>query len=294
MGYGMAQSTTPVVQQRRLRAELRRARDERGLTQKQVAEQTGWSISRIIRLETGATAVSTSDVLALVQLYGIKDKAQIDDMIAVTRAQPEAWWDKYSEHYRQQFINFLAYEDGASVILQFQAHMVPGLLQTRDYANGVFEAYLVDPGRIDRAWEVRDRRQRLLQRDNVRFDFLLDEAVLHRTVVGPDVMIAQLVKLKELNDRDSPSLSIRVVPYSAGVTPGMKGSFTIFEYSSEDEDFVVNVEEPKSDVLVRDNPEETSKYVEAFLELEAIALPKADTNEMLGMVIESLRASQPG
>jgi len=289
----MAQGTTPVVQQRRLRADLRRARDERGLTQKQVADQAGWSLSKVIRLETGATAVSTSDVLALVQLYGIKNEAQVENMIAVTKAQPEAWWDKYSQQYKQQFINFLAFEDGASVIRQFQAHAVPGLLQARDYAYGVFEAYLVGPGRIDRAWEVRQRRQQLLERDDVRCDFLLDEAVLHRTVGGPDTMIGQLVKLKELNDRNSPSLSIRVVPYAAGVTPGMKGSFVVFEYSSEDEDFVVNVEEPRSDVLVRDNPEETSNYVEAFLELEAIALSRADTNEMLGTVIESLRSSRP-
>lgn len=290
----MAQGTTPVVQQRRLRADLRRARDERRLTQKQVADQVGWSLSKVIRLETGATAVSTSDVRTLIQLYGIKNEAQVEDMIAVTKAQPAAWWDKYSEYYKQQFINFLAYEDGVSGFRQFQAHMVPGLLHTKDYAYGVFEAYLEGPGRIDRAWEVRQLRQRLLERDDIRFEFLLDEAVLHRTVVGPDVMIGQLVKFKELNDRDSPSLSIRVVPYSAGVTPGMKGSFTIFEYSSEDEDFVVNIEEPRRDVLVRDDPEETSNYVEAFLELEAIALSRADTNELLGTVIESLHSSVPG
>lgn len=289
----MAQGTTPVVQQRRLRAELRRARDERNLTQKQVADLTGWSLSKVIRLETGATAVSTSDALALVQLYGIKSKTQIDNMIAVTKPQPPAWWDKYGQHYTQEFINFLAYEDSASVVRQFQAYAIPGLLQTWEYATGVFKAFQETPDLIDRGWEVRRRRQQLLERDHIQFDFLLDESVLHRKVGDSDVMIDQLTKLKDHNDNANPSLGIRVVPYAAGVSPGMKGSFTIFEYSMDVEDYVVNIELPRVDVLVRDNPEEASNYVEAFLELDAIALSRADTNEMLGTVIESLRSSDP-
>jgi hypothetical protein len=239
----------------------------------------------VIRLETGATAGSTSDAMVLIHLYGIEDKERVNDLLTVTRTQPEAWWDGYSEHYPQRFINFLAYEDTASVLRQFQAVAIPGLLQTRNYAFGVFDAYLEGPGRIDRAWEVRSRRQKLLERDDgTRFEFLLDEAVLRRNVGGTDVMIEQLTRIKELNDRENPLISI----------PGMKGSFTIFEYSAEDEDFIVNVEEPNSDVLIRDNPETTSNYFEAFADLEAIALSRAETSEMLSSVIESMRSSQTG
>src|SRR5882724_4529399 len=125
-GYGMAQGTTPVVAQRRLRAELRKAREDAGHTQKRVAEDLGWSLSKVIRLETGATSVSTSDAMALIHYYEITDRERIDDLLSVTRAKERAWWDEYSDLYGQQFLNFLAYEDSASRIRQFQTLAVPG------------------------------------------------------------------------------------------------------------------------------------------------------------------------
>jgi transcriptional regulator with XRE-family HTH domain len=297
-GYRMAQGTTPVVQQRRLRAELRRAREDAGQTQKQVADELGWSLSKVIRLETGATAVSTSDAMALIHFYKITDQDRVEDLLSVTRARARSWWDEYSEVYSQRFLNFLAYEDSASRVRQFVGLGVPGLLQTRDYARGVFDAYLVKDSEIELAIKVRMRRQQLLERadgtpDETRFEFMLDEAVVHRLVGSDEVMIQQLTRLKELNDADNPSISIRIVPFTAGVNPGMKGSFTIFEFPSENEDFVVNIEEPNTDVLIRDNPETASNYVEAFLELEDIALSRAASSELLGSVIHAMRERQP-
>src|SRR6266567_3636810 len=291
----MAQGTASVVQQRRLRADLRRARDEAGYTQKNVADELGWSLSKMIRLETGATATSPGDLRALIQLYGIVDKPRIDAMLAVTRGRAPEWWDEYREVYPPRFLDFLAYADSTSTLRQFQAHQVPGLLQTRDYARTVFEAYMVTPAQIARGLDVRMRRQKILTRDNgARFEFMLDETVIRRVVGGPTVMIGQFERLASLNNADDyPLISIRIVPYSAGVKPATKGSFVIMEFSSDEEDFVVNVEDPNSDVLIRDNPDTTSNYVEAFLELEEIALPRAETNEMLGSAIETLRSSLP-
>jgi transcriptional regulator with XRE-family HTH domain len=289
----MAQSTTPVVAQRRLRAELRKAREDAGHTQKRVAEELGWSLSKVIRLETGATSVSTSDAMALIHYYDITDRARIDDLLSVTRARERAWWDEYSELYTQQFLNFLAYEDSASRIRQFQTLAVPGLLQTAGYARAVFEAYLDEEARIDRAVKVRLRRQKLLTRPDVpELIFMLDEAVIHRWVGAQEVMIEQLTRLKEVNDLDNPSIIVRIVPYSAGVNPGMKGSFVVFDFPADEDDPVVNVEEPNSEVLVRDNPETTSNYVEAFLALEELALSKAESTELIESTINDMRASQ--
>jgi len=294
----MAQGTTPVVQQRRLRAELRRAREDAGHTQKRVADELGWSLSKVIRLETGATAVSTSDAMALIHFYKITDQDRIEDLLAVTRARARSWWDEYTGVYEQRFLNFLAYEDSASRVRQFAGLGVPGLLQTKDYARAVFEAYLHEESRIERAIKVRMRRQQILERandtpDDTKFDFMLDEAVIHRLVGSAGVMIEQLVRLKGLNDTGNPSISIRIVPFAAGVNPGMKGSFTIFEFPFEDEDFVVNAEEPNSDVLIRDNPETASNYVEAFYELDEIALLKEESSKLLDSVIRDLRSHLP-
>src|SRR5712664_3074715 len=131
----MAQGTTPVVQQRRLRAELRKAREDTGHTQKQVADELGWSLSKVIRMETGATSASTADVMALIQFYKIKDDARAQRLIDVTKVKATEWWDEYSDHYGQDFLNFLAYEDAAVSIRQFQTLQIPGLLQTADYAR---------------------------------------------------------------------------------------------------------------------------------------------------------------
>jgi transcriptional regulator with XRE-family HTH domain len=289
----MAQGTTPVVAQRRLRAELRKAREDAGHTQKRVAEDLGWSLSKVIRLETGATSVSTSDAMALIHYYEITDRERVDDLLSVTRARERAWWDEYSEVYDQQFLNFLAYEDSASRIRQFQILAVPGMLQTAGYARAVFEVYMDDDARIDIAWKTRLRRQKLLTRpDGPELIFMLDEAVVHRQVGGPEVMIEQLTRLKEVNDLDNPSISVRIVPYTAGVNPGMKGSFAVMDFPADEDDSIVNVEEPNRDVLIRDNPETTSNYVEAFLALEELALSKTESTEQLESVINTMRAGQ--
>jgi transcriptional regulator with XRE-family HTH domain len=288
----MAQGTTPVVAQRRLRAELRKAREDAGHTQKRVAEDLGWSLSKVIRLETGATSVSTSDAMALIHYYEITDRERVDDLLSVTRAKERAWWDEYSDFYSQQFLNFLAYEDSASRMRQFQTLAVPGLLQTPDYARGVFKAYLVAESRIDLALKVRLRRQQLLTLpDGPEMTFMIDEAVIHRLVGGPEVMIEQLTRLKAVNEMDNPSIVVRVVPFSIGVNPGMKGSFAIMDFPADEDESIVNVEEPNSDVLIRDNPETTSNYVEAFLALEDLALSKAESTELLESVINTIGAS---
>lgn len=290
----MAQGTTPVVQQRLLRAELRKAREDTGHTQKQVADELGWSLSKVIRLETGATAASTSDVMALIQFYKIKDDARAQRLIDVTRAKASEWWDEYSSYYEQEFMTFLAYEDAAISLRQFQTHAIPGLLQTADYARGVFDVFQPDTERIERAVKVRMRRGRLLTRGKgTRFDFILDEAAIHRLVTSAEVMIAQLTRLKDVNDAGDPLISIRVVPFTIGVNTAMRRSFTIFELPSDDEDFVINVDEPKRDALIRDNPESTSQYFEAFADLEELALDRASTNELLDSVIQSIRPNPP-
>lgn len=287
----MAQGTTPVVQQRRLRAELRRAREAAGHTQKTVANEMGWSLSKFIRMETGATNVSPADARALIQYYKITDEARVDDMLALVGEPERAWWDEYADLGSQEFLNFLAYEDSASHISQFQGLQVPGLLQTQAYARARFVTGISDQTVIDRNISIRVSRQKLLERlDEKKFEFILDEAVIHRNVGGNDVMIEQLARMKQLNELGNPAMSIRIVPFSAGVFAGMKSSFELIELLEDDEDFVVSVEEPNRDVLIRDNPEGTSHYVEAFLELKEFALSATESTEMIDSTIHRLRS----
>lgn len=78
----MSQDASPVVQRRRLRLELKQARQEAGLTQELVAEQMDWSLSKLIRIETGAVGISMNDLTALLRLYNVKDPKRVRALVA--------------------------------------------------------------------------------------------------------------------------------------------------------------------------------------------------------------------
>lgn len=295
----MARGNIPVIQLRRLRGELRRAREMASRTQKQVAEDLGWSLSKVIRQETGAQNISTADVMALVHYYGITDHGLVDSLLAITRAKEHVWWwDEYKDAFPKRFVEFLAYEDSATSIRQFQMLQVPGLLQTEAYARALFKSgeENSDP---EFSLRIRMRRQQILHRENGgELQFILDESVIHRVVGTAQTMFEQLHHLRKLNNRQH--ISIQIVPFTAGVKAAMNGSFAILDFAGAnsngtggvDFDYVVNVEGLRSDMeaLIHDNAETTSGYVEAFYEISGIALTKEQTNELLEAKIDSLRA----
>jgi len=289
----MAQLETPVTQQRRLRAELKRAREQSGMTQKEVAEALDWSPSKVIRIETGAVIISTSDLMALLPHYGITDRKRIDALVDVARAsRKQAWWDDYRQYYDQQFLTFLGYEASTIRMRTFQALLVPGLLQTKAYADAILRAYTDDEDEIARDVQVRSKRKQILEaKSGPELYYVLDEAVLQRWVGGPEVMREQLLYLEELDKL--PNMSIQVVPFTAGAHPGMRGAFTVFEFPFESQDFALLLEHPDGDVLIQNNPEVASTYVETFFELEAIAAPKGEISTIIRPILEKLPGGAP-
>ncbi|HEV8561520.1 MAG TPA: helix-turn-helix transcriptional regulator [Actinophytocola sp.] len=283
----MAQRETFVVRQRRLRAELRRFREAAGRTQRAVAEALGWSTSKLIRIETGAVNVATSDVMALLHFYGISDPDVAEDLVAATRSRSKDWWAEYRSVFSQQFLNFLGYEDSAIRIRGYMTLLVPGLLQTEEYATALLTDY--EPERHpDLGLHIRMRRQEKLDRPNCpELLYILDEAVIHRRVGGPDVMLRQLVRLKELARH--PRISLRIVPFSAGMYAGMQGaSFTIFEFPADD-DVITVVEEPRRDVIV-DDSEVNHNYIRKFSELQKTACrTEGEADEIIDSVIDRMR-----
>jgi transcriptional regulator with XRE-family HTH domain len=284
----MSHGETPIVQQRRLRADLKRAREGAGQTQKEVADALDWSSSKVIRIETGAVSISTTDLIALLHHYGITDKRRVDELVELARSsRRQAWWDKYRDTYDQPFLTLLGYEASTLRLRQYQALLIPGLLQIRDYSRAVMEAFSPNPDSVARGIEVRQDRQRLLeQKPGPELFFVLDEAVIRRQVGGPQVMRQQLLRLEELDRR--PNINIQVLPFSAGAHVGMKGSFTIFEFPEEEGEYAVLLEHAQRDTWVPNNPDETSSYVETFFELEAMATPKEQFGPILHKALDEL------
>jgi transcriptional regulator with XRE-family HTH domain len=262
---------SPVVQRRRLRTELRKARLEERLTQEQVAEAMDWSLSKVIRIENGSVGISTNDLKALLRLYKVTDADRIDDLVAHAKAGRErSWWSGYREIAPQSLLQLIGYESAAFVTRNFETLLVPGLLQTEEYARAIFKEFETLT-HLETLVEIRMRRQDLLDRaDPPLLFFILDEAVVRRQIGGKAVMRRQLQRLVEAADR--PNVTIEVVPFSAGAHPGLQGPFVIVEFPDPEDDDVLFLESARGDVISRDLPEEVTAHREAFEVLRKLSL----------------------
>ncbi|MGH3977188.1 MAG: Scr1 family TA system antitoxin-like transcriptional regulator, partial [Pseudonocardiaceae bacterium] len=133
-------SLDPAIHRRRLRSELRNAREAAGMTQRDVAAAMDWSQSKLIRIESGAVNISTNDLRALLHHYNV-DSTRIDALVDVARAGREMTrWSIYKDVASPELIAFLGYESSASIIRTFEPFLVPGLLQTEEYARTVISS----------------------------------------------------------------------------------------------------------------------------------------------------------
>lgn len=288
----VSDSPSPAVQRRRLRAELRRARLGAGLTQEQVAKAMDWSLSKLIRIENGTTAgISTNDLKAMLLHYNITDEARTAALLALARTSRErSWWSAYRDVAPPRLIQLIEYEEAASTSRNFQSFVIPGMLQTAEYARASIEqlAPNMPAAQVDPRVEIRMKRQELLKRvDAAEMFFVVDEAVVRRLVGGKDVMRQQLMRMIEV--ADMPNVTIEVVPFSAGVLQGMQAPFVIHEFPDAADDDVLYQEIPSGDLLSRDNPDEILRFREYFELLRESSLKSNGTIEFLGEQINSLR-----
>ncbi len=274
----MTSQHDPTYYRRRVRDTLREARDRAELTQRQAADHLDWSLSKLVRIEAGAVGISTTDLQALLKLYKIDDPAQTSNLVAMARfGKRSPWFSKYQSVISSAFGEYLGYEGSASSIRGFQPLTIPGLLQTKDYARAiVLGSGAPDP---DKIVELRMERQRLLERDQrPTIIYVIDEAALHREVGGPEVMRQQIRHLVDL--LSGPRLSVRIIPFSAGAHPSMKGSFTILEFADWDNDLLY-LETAGDNVTTRDDQELITQYQVNFSLLTDIALESEQSIKLL-------------
>jgi hypothetical protein len=249
-----------------------------------------WSLSKVIRIEAGSVGISTNDLKALLSHYKIVDPVRTEELIAIARAARErSWWSMYRDVAPAGLLQLIGYEAAAAIRRNFEPLLVPGLLQTEEYARAVIRG--LDEGfpaeRVDTLVEIRMRRQELVDRVNPpRLFFILDEAVIRRLVGGRAIMRRQIRRLIEVADR--PNVTIEVVPFGAGVHPGLKGSFAVLEFPDAGDDDVLYLESPRGDLISRDVPEEVLAYREVFEQLRKISLGPRDSITYLGKVADEM------
>jgi transcriptional regulator with XRE-family HTH domain len=235
----MAVGESPAAARHRLRRTLRRAREARQLTQRQVAESLEWSLSKVNRIESGEVTISTTDLQALLQLLEVTDAAQVEALAEDARtARRRGWWDhaEYREHLTPAIIQAIQFEAEATAIAAYQPTFIPGFLQTPAYAAALMDIWSDQLSEADRTTRVQVRK---LRRDHLfaRLDppdyrLVLDEAVLLREVGGPAILSDQLYYL--LDQARSSPITVRLLPFKH-VTAYVTGGLFII-YTSDDED----------------------------------------------------------
>jgi transcriptional regulator with XRE-family HTH domain len=254
---------TPTGRRRRLGAELRRLREEAGLTIDRVAEALECSPSKVSRIETGQVSATPRDVRDMLGLYRVDD-ARLEAMVQVAReARQRGWWQKFVD-VPDGVPAYVGLEAAATSIDVYMSLIVPALLQTPDYARAVIAAVRPDlpASEIDRRVELRLRRQELLDQERPPvMRVLLDDTLLRRPVGGPAVMTAQRRRL--LADADRPAVTIQVLEVAAGAHAGMDGPFTIFGFPAPAERDVVALDSA-ADALYLEGPEDVVRYRRVF------------------------------
>jgi transcriptional regulator with XRE-family HTH domain len=281
----------PTVQRRRLRDELRRARDAAGLRQADVAHAMDWSPSKLIRIERGDVNVSTNDLKALLSHYGVKDRVRVNGLLELARsARGASFYDQYADQLLPGFKEYLAYEASASVTRQYQPILIPGLLQTEEYARGLFAGYgRADPEAADKGWAVRQHRQEVHDRDTPpEMLFVLDEAALRRYVGGEHAMRKQLQRLKEF--AAEPHISIQIMPFTRGAHPGMLGSFMLLEFTDPSLADLLHLEGINS-TTIRDDTDQIARYLDRFAQLQKVALSPDESVDFLDVLMEEMPSS---
>jgi transcriptional regulator with XRE-family HTH domain len=269
---------SPTLRRRQLGMELRRLREGAGLTIEQVAERLECSTSKISRIETGQSGVSPRDVRDILGAYAVP-AADVDGLLQIAReARQKGWWQLYGAVLTGAYVGL---EAAADALRSYEALVVPGLLQTEDYARAMICAGRpdIDAEEVDQRVRVRMNRQSLLSQDDpLDLWVVLDEAVLHRPVGGRAVMRQQLDHL--VKAAEQPNVTLQVLPFAAGAHAGMDGTFSILFYEhNPGQNFVFASNAAGGLFLEKD--EELQRYSFIFDHLRANAL---GPEESVGMV----------
>ncbi len=243
--------------------------------------------------ETTKTRSAASPNLdALLTQYGVTSESQRERLQALNKgAKERGWWDSYKDDVTPEYLSYVGFEAGAAFIRQFQMGVVPGLLQTADYAEVVIAVGQVDPDKVAPLVRLRMQRQSELAQRSVppRLYFVLDEGVIRRHVGikrNRAIMPDQLRSIADRAEQDN-LLTVRVIPFDAGAHPGLIDPFTLVEFEAGLPD-ILFLDANRSFVMVAGDDPQVARYAEDFEELIEDALPAEESIKLIRSVAEDM------
>jgi Domain of unknown function (DUF5753)/Helix-turn-helix len=275
------------------------------MTQNAAAKAMDWSVSKLIRIEAGTVSISVNDLKALLHHYGVTGDKEVNGLVEMARSiRQSSWLSEYKGVAGDVFLTFLGYEDAAVRSYSFQPILVPGLLQTDEYALEVLRVIRgsKDPKRINRLVELRlARQERVFSRTGgIKLNYLLDESVVRRTVGGPEIMRRQVKHLLDVFDQDN--LTIRIVPFRCGMYRSIRVPFVVLEFTDTEDEAILYLEHPHGEALIREDgpyraeggadpldPTSPPTYLQIFGELQQLT-----TEDETLSILRSALGDTPG
>jgi transcriptional regulator with XRE-family HTH domain len=279
----------PTVLRILLGAQLRRLREERGISTEQAGYEIRGSHSKISRMELGRVGFKERDVADLLTLYGVADPAERAPLLRLAKeANNPGWWHQYGDILPSWFEVYLGLEEAASLLRTYELQFVPGLMQTEDYARAVVRLGYSDASEeeVERRVQIRTMRQeRFTSPGAPTLWAVLDEAVVRRPLGGRQVMRAQIEHLIEMSELAH--VTLQIVPFGAGGHAAAGGPFTILRFAEPGLSDVVYLEQLTS-ALYLDKPTDVDTYMRAMNNLCITAARPDDTAKFLSGVLKDL------
>jgi transcriptional regulator with XRE-family HTH domain len=281
----MPASGSPTVRRRRLAAELRRLRASTGKTADEVGKLLGWSKAKVSRYELARGGLKPTDVARLLDLYGLEGSHREQLLVLAEEGTEKGWWDAYTDILTEGHSSFLGLEAEATSFLEWQINVVPGLLQTEQYAREILSGYhevaTISPKAIERRLETRLISQQLLTRDEpLELAALLDESVLHRRRGDRSLMYAQLQRLVDVSEL--PNVTIRILPFDRHHALAVD-SFAILQFGQAHDTIlhdVVSVEHLTNELYVEGDID-TYQFKLAFDHIAEESLSSHDSRDLI-------------
>lgn len=273
---------------RQLGAELRRLREASGRTAASAAAKLNWSESKLSRIETAHTGIRNADLERLLVLYKVPEQERAKLVALAGQSRQKAWWEAYGDSLPNAYETYIGFEAEATSIFTYECQVIPGLLQTAEYAHAVTQIdHDAEPDLVNQRVSVRMARQAVLTRSPPpRLWAIVDESVVRRTIGGEDVMRRQLRRLVEAAELSM--ITIQVLPFAVGSHRGLTGSFVVLEFAGSADHPLVYCE-GMTGGLIRSKPEELRQYWMSFEALKAASLSEPDSIAFITAVVRGDR-----
>ncbi|MEV8018745.1 helix-turn-helix transcriptional regulator [Streptomyces sp. NPDC086554] len=261
--------TAITERQRRLGQELKKLREQAGLSAGEAAERIDMGRGQLSHIEAGRTSILSDRLRDLCGALGCESVPYIEGLVAMSEATGKGWWSAYKGNVGSAAMNLAELEAGATALRSHESLFVPGLLQTEEYMRAIFANPKLDVRDIDEATAFRMERQTVLTSENPpEFHAVIHEAALHMRFGGAAVLRGQLLHLVEV--AQLPNVTVQVVPFEADVDAALSGAF-LHSVTPVRELSTVVLDHPSGPLYLSDD-EHLALYASVFDRLTGCAL----------------------